>query len=205
MTCGPKDSGPKDSGQTLIELVIALATMSVAMTIFTTGVLTTYRVINATEARASAQTQVNLSVLRLDSEVRYAEGISDPGVVAANPQVEYLIAHSGTSVCVELRLNVAASLLQRRQWVQPGTPSVNDWRTVAFGVAAASTSASAAPFALLAPDATFPVQRLRVRLTATAGAGRSSTAKQVDVTLAALNTTSRTASSSVCAEGRSVL
>jgi prepilin-type N-terminal cleavage/methylation domain-containing protein len=191
--------GRRDSGITLIEVVVSMTIMSVAMAIFTGGILQMYRVFNRSEATANAQSQINNAFLRLDKEIRYAAGISTPGAVGSDRYVEFLTTYTGTPVCTELRLRVAAKQLQRRTWVQGSSPLVpSAW------VPLASEVSSTQPFTFTAADATFNFQRLQLELTATSGSGGTATPKQTDVTFTALNTSLTTTSATVCTEGRAV-
>jgi prepilin-type N-terminal cleavage/methylation domain-containing protein len=191
--------GRRDSGITLIEVVVSMTIMSVAMAIFTGGILQMYRAFNRSDATANAQSQINNAFLRLDKEIRYAAGISTPGSVGSDPYVEFLTTYTGTPVCTELRLRVAAKQLQRRTWVQGSSPLVpSAW------VPLASEVSSTQPFTFTAADATFNFQRLQLKLTATSGSGGTATPKQTDVTFTALNTSLTTSSATVCTEGRAV-
>ncbi len=188
-----------DAGITLIEVVVAMTIMTIAMAVFTGGILQLHRAANRTEATANAQSQVNIAFLRLDKEIRYAAGISTPGTVGSDSYVEFLTTYTGTAVCTELRLQVAAKQLQRRTWVQGSSPlAPSPW------IPMASEVSSTLPFTLSVPDATFNFQRLRVRLLATSGAGGTATSKQTDVTFTALNTSLTTSSATVCTEGRAI-
>ncbi|MBT8225096.1 MAG: prepilin-type N-terminal cleavage/methylation domain-containing protein, partial [Dactylosporangium sp.] len=188
----------QDGGLTLIEVVVAMSIMSVAMTIFTTGVVQLYRLTNHAEALATAQTQLNLAVQRLDAEIRYASGISTPAAVGGDSYVEYLLTGSGTATCVEVRLLGTATRLQRRSWPQENPPPTGGWRTLAFDVT------DGQPFTFIPADTTFTTQRLRLTLTAHAGGAGTGLSRQTDVTFTAVNTSLATQSATVCTEGRAV-
>jgi Tfp pilus assembly protein PilV len=191
--------GATDAGITLVEVVVSMTILSVVMAMFTGGVLQMYRAANRTEAAATSQSQINIAFLRLDKEIRYAAGISTPGSVASDPYVEFLTTYTGTPVCTELRLRVAARQLQRRTWAQGSSPlTPSPW------IPLASDISSTQPFTLSAADATFNFQRLRLKLVATSGAGGTATSKQTDVTFTAMNTSLTTSSATVCTEGRSI-
>jgi len=188
----------EDGGTTLIEVVVSMSIMSVFMAMFTVGILQMSRAVNKNEATSTAQSQLNIAFMRLDKEIRYAAGVSAPGSVDANPYVEYLITNSGTPVCTQLRLQVAAGQLQRRAWVQGSSPL-----TPSAWIPLASDVSSAQPFTFSAADATYSFQRLQLRLVATSGSGGTATAKQTDVTFTAMNTSLSSSSATVCTEGRS--
>jgi hypothetical protein len=189
----------RDSGITLVEVVVSMSVMSIVLAMFTASVLQMFRSANQDEAISTAQSQVNIAFLRLDKEIRYAAGISTPGPVGADAYVEYLTTNTGNPVCTELRLHVATGQLQRRTWTQgpsPVTPSA--W------IPLASNVSSAQPFTFSAPDGTFNFQRLELKVAVSSGTGGTATSKQTDVTFTALNTSLSTSSATVCTEGRSI-
>ena len=183
----------------MIEIVTTLAIMSIAMSIFTTGILQIYRFVNKTESMSITQSQINLAVLRLDKELRYAAGISTPGLLGADWYVEYLTTNTGTATCTGLRLTVTTTQpqLQLRTWPQGTYPSpAPGWATMASEVN------STQPFTVIAPDQDVAYQRLRLTLTASAGTAPTATATQTDVTFTALDTSLGTSNTTVCSEGR---
>lgn len=189
-----------DAGVTMIDVVVAMTLLSIFMAMFTTGVVTMYRSANRNQAISAAQSQVGTVYLRLDKEIRYAAGISEPGPVGADSYVEYLTVFTGTPVCTQLRLDVDSGQLQRRSWRQGSTPLMpGAWIPLAAEVS------SAQPFTRWPADATYNFQRLQLQLDARSGAGPAATSRHSDVTFTALNTTLDTASNTVCTEGRAVL
>lgn len=189
----------RDSGITLIEVLVSLTLMSIVMALSTTGMLEIYRGTHRTEAAGVAQTQLNVTFIRLDKEIRYAAGISTPGTVGGNAYVEYLTANGAGSVCTELRLVVSTGTLQTRFWTQGTTPLVpSGWKPLAEGVTGAQ------PFTFVPADATFNFQRLRLNATVVTPAGRDTVTKQTLVEFTALNTSLATSSATVCTEGRVV-
>jgi type II secretory pathway pseudopilin PulG len=189
----------RDSGITLIEVVVSMSIMTIVGAIFTAGVLQMFRSANRSEAASTAQSQINNAFLRLDKEIRYAAGISTPGSVGSDSYVEFLTTNTGTPVCTELRLHVATKQLQRRTWIQGSSPL-----TPSTWIPLASLVSSTQPFTLSAADATFNFQRLQLKLAGTSGAGGTATSKQTDVTFTALNTSPTTSSATVCTEGRAI-
>jgi type II secretory pathway component PulJ len=181
----------------MIDVVVAMTLMSLFMAMFTGGIVQMYRSANETEAMSTAQAQLTTSFLRLDAEIRYAAGISAPGLVGADSYVEYLITNTGVAMCTELRLDVASGQLQRRSWARDATPPApSGWNPLASDVS------SPQPFTRSAADSTYNFQRLRLNLVASAGGGTTGAAKQTDVTFTALNTTLLTDSDTVCADQR---
>jgi type II secretory pathway pseudopilin PulG len=180
-----------DEGFTLIETMMVGVVMSIVMAVFTSMILTMYRVSNAGTDKANAQAQIAVAVSRLDREVRYAKGISKPYTVGGNPYVDFLAVQQGKSTCVQMR--VVAGTLAQRTWAYPvtGTFSPSVWSTLSTGVT------STTPFTYAGPDDYSPYQQLTVDLTA---AGQSGSDQNV-ATFTALNTT-RSSSNDYCAAGR---
>lgn len=188
-----------DDGFTLVEIVVATSIMAACMAMFTAGIIQIYRFVNKTETAADAQGQLAIAFQRLDKELRYASGISTPGLVGDNPYVEYLTTGTGTAVCSQLRLNVTTGVLQYRSWDQGSSPlAPSGWATLAAGVS------SAQPFTVTPAGSTFNFQRLTLSLVVSSGGGGTATTTQTEVTFTALNTSLATSSATVCTEGRSV-
>jgi type II secretory pathway pseudopilin PulG len=185
-----------DAGFSLIDMVVAMSVLSIVLAIFTGAVVRMFNAAAATEARADASAQITIAVMRLDKEIRYADGISQPGSAAGDPYVEYLTTGTGSPVCVELRVH--GGQLQRRSWAQGGSIPRNTWLPLATGVTATT------PFTRYPAGSTYTFQRLKLSVTATGGGGRTTAAKTTDVTFTALNTSLATTSDSTCTEGRSV-
>jgi type II secretory pathway pseudopilin PulG len=181
----------------MVELTVALVVMSLMMAMFTTSVVQMFRAANKTDNIATAQSQISIAFQRLDTEIRYAEGVSTP-TTSAPWYVEFVTAATGTAVCTQLWLDTTAGQLKRRTWTQGGSYS----RIV--GVPLASGITATQPFTVYSPDTTYNVQRLRIRLTSTSGAGASGSTQNVDVTFTAMNTSLSTSSATVCTEGRSI-
>jgi len=185
-----------DAGVTLLELMITMAIMAVVLMMFTGAMIQIYRSVNKNEAIAAARDGVNLTFARLDKEIRYAAGISTPGVTGTDQYVEYLITNTGTPMCAQLRLHAPSAQLQWRSWPQNGTPA--GWTVLASGVTATN------PFTRYPATGDFAFQRLRIDMTANTSSGATATKRQSDITFTALNTSPTTSSNSVCTEGRQV-
>ena len=205
-----------DAGVTLIEVVVAMSIMSILMVIVTGAVLQIYHSVNEVDSLAEAQTQINTAFIRLDREVRYARGVSDPALVGGDYYVEYLRSVNSVDTCVELRLRTTTDELQRREWTKNMSPLVpGGWTTLASHVTATT------PFTVTAADTTsltgFRAQRLTLAMTAVvgggspsnAGAGRAGANRETNVTFTALNATEPPGSTgatyaTTCTEARTV-
>lgn len=178
---------------------MSMTIMTVAVAIFTTGLLQVYRATNLTESVGTAQAQVTAAFQRLDREVPYAAGISVPGQIGADFYVEFLVTGTATPTCVELRLQASSGQLQRRSWAQGGSPlTPSAWLPMVSSVVVA------APFTRLPADVVHNFQRLTVRLGVSAASGGSGSTRQMNVTFVALNTSLTTSSDATCVAGRSV-
>jgi hypothetical protein len=156
-----------------------------------------YRSVNKNEAIAAARAEINITFGRLDKEIRYAAGISAPGVTGTDKYVEYLITNTGAPTCVQLRVHVSSAQLQRRSWLQSGgTPG--SWTSLASGITATN------PFTSYPATGDFAFQRLRIGMTTKHSSGATATKRQTDITFTALNTSPTTSSDNVCTEGRLV-
>ncbi|MEV6598289.1 prepilin-type N-terminal cleavage/methylation domain-containing protein [Actinoplanes sp. NPDC051346] len=193
-----------DAGFTLLELMVALAILSVAMAIFTTGTLQLFRGTSKIESASIAQSQLQVAFERLDREIRYASALSIPAVVNGDPYVEYRTENSGTAMCTELRLHAADQQLQRRTWVEGPAPiTPTPWIPLASGISAAAAGTD--PFTFVPTDDTYGWQRLTIDLSAASGGeGSSATSKASKVTITALNTSPNTSITDVCTAGRTV-
>jgi prepilin-type N-terminal cleavage/methylation domain-containing protein len=201
---------PDDEGYSLIEILMALVCMSILMTLVTSAIIQIYHSVNSVDAASAAQSQVDTTFARLDKDIRYARGISNPGVVNGDQYVEYLLNSDAVDTCVELRLNNTTNELQTRQWVKNQTPlAPTPWQTLAAGVTATT------PFTVTAAQSVLPTdvryQRLTVDVFATTGggpgqsasSGRAGSRRETNVTFAALNT-SPIDNSATCTEARGV-
>ena len=198
-----------DDGLTLIDVLTSMAIMTVVMALFTSGIVQMYRMVNGTDARSVAQTQVSVALLRLDRDVRYASGISRTGTtpgVSSSATVDYLVREtktvSGALTVVPncKRVRVQGTRLQQMVWplsmrdvTRLGT--TYRWTTLATGIT------SPAPFTYSAPTTEISYQRLTVTLRATSGTGPRAVSKNSTVTYTALNTTTKSKNDD-CALGR---
>lgn len=186
-----------DGGFSMVELTVGMVVMAVMMAMFMTSVVQMFQAANKTDNIASSQSQLSIAFQRLDTQIRYAEGLSTP-TTAAPWYAEFVTAATGTATCTQLWLDTSARQLKHRTWTQGGSYSRIAGVPIASGITATQ------PFTVYSPDTIYNVQRLRIRLTATSGAGASGSTQNVDVTFTAMNTSLSTSSATVCTEGRSI-
>lgn len=196
-----------DAGVTLIEVLVSMSVLAIVISMFTGGVVTMYRSVTLQESVTTARSHANIAFQRLDSDIRYAAGISVPGLTAAPgniPYVEYETTTRSGPRCTQLRL--FGGNLQLRTWPArtTATPAA-DWRQLAGSVTTATAAipgpppfGQAGPFALWNADDTRGYQRLRVSLAVTAGKDANRVDNQSAVTFTALNTSVDTNSAAIC-------
>lgn len=190
---------PSDAGLTLLELAVAMFVMAIFTAIVTTGMLALYSTTNATQSASEAQQNLAVTFSRLDRQVRYASGVSQPGLVGDDPYVEYVTTVSGESVCTQLRLHRDTRQLQQRTWTQTaGAIQPSAWRQLASEVSGQT------PFTFAGANAQYMYQRLSLSLRAEGGGTASRAARAFDGTFTALNTSLSTESDTVCSEGRPI-
>ncbi|MCW2502036.1 MAG: hypothetical protein JWO79_320 [Actinomycetia bacterium] len=188
-----------DTGLTLIEMVVAITVLSVAMILFTGGMIQIYTNLNKTESISGVQAQLNAAFLRLDKEIRYASALGAPDPELPDYYIRYLITNTGTPTCVELKLDGTAKKLLRRSWTHTtGTPAVTAWLPLASSVTGTS------PF--IVNDAMGPrlTPQLVLRVRAANGAASDATSRATELTFTALNATAGAADATLCSEGDAV-
>lgn len=133
-----------EAGMTLVELVVAMAILSIVLTVF----LTTFVVVQKAATKEDLQSQNNdntrLALENMDRLVRSGNVLYDPAAPSSNPNTAGCVAYqcflvytqaNGTtaqpSVCVEWR--VTSGGLETRSWV-PGQVPAATWRVIASGV-----------------------------------------------------------------------
>lgn len=205
-----EDRDLDDRGVSMIEVLVSMVVMSIVMTIFTSAIVTIYRVVNKTESVSTTQVQILTAFQRMDRELRYASAVSLPSVPGAGGDyyVEYLMTNTGDDVCVQLRLQTSTKRLERRSWPKsPPTATPSPWAVLVAPVKPLTSItppqlSPPPPFEFIPAGGPSNYQSLRVNLQVTAGAGATATTRETKVTFTALNTTIETQSTSVCGEGR---
>jgi prepilin-type N-terminal cleavage/methylation domain-containing protein len=195
-----------DRGVTLMEMVVTVTIMSIVMAIFTTGVLQVFRATNQVERISVAQSQLTIALTKLDREIRYSTGISEPTLyVDGHWYVEYQITFTGEDTCHQLRLNTATRKLEKRTWLRGPMLAPTAWIPLASEVSAPTPVGGATgnrdPFYQPSADS---FQRLRLWLFTGPGGSDRSTPAETQIVFTALNTNreSRGQSTDICVEGR---
>jgi prepilin-type N-terminal cleavage/methylation domain-containing protein len=203
-----------DAGYTLVELLVGMTILSIFLAILGTATFSMFRSVNLTQQSDYATSQLNQAYIRLEREVRFASGISNPGVDNFNqPSVEFADTTSGVQICTQIRL-APGGVLQQRTWTDDGSPPVfSTPTTLAIDVAADTPTAPASadpsvsgPFATLPVSANASNEQLEIAVNvrqASQTTGTNTRVRHLDATFTAANTDATTTSSSVCVAGRS--
>lgn len=160
------DRMSRDSGVTLMEMMVALGIISVLFSMLTAGFVSLYRSSDATQATARASSSVSIAFSQLDRSVRYASAISEPGLGSDGAWfVEWGATEDGSPGCTQLRFIASSGVLQMRNWQlndaghQTGLTS---WHTLAGDL---STPTPAAPPFARDQEAAQPHQQLSLSFT----------------------------------------
>jgi type II secretory pathway pseudopilin PulG len=179
-----------DAGFTLIDTMVAMTVMTIVMAVFTTSVLQMYRTANSVEARSITQSQISTAMQRLDRQIRYAKGISEPYTIGGIVYVDLLAVQQTKRQCIQLR--VGNGVLSQRTWTYLANPlDLTGWTAIAYGLTTAT------PFDYLPPTDVLGQQQLTVTL----GGGTGSGTDTNTVTFTALNS-DRTTGQDYCSAAR---
>lgn len=152
--------GP-EGGFTLVEMLVAMAIMSIVLLVFTTTFSSVQRAVSEQEVRSVNNDQIRLALENLDRLVRSGNVLTDPSLAdtdckAAGSQYQCLIAYSqanGTTAqparCIQWRLE--GESLQTRWWLpKPAVKAatVTSWREVATGILNLQTTPQTRTFQL---------------------------------------------------------
>jgi type II secretory pathway pseudopilin PulG len=164
---------------TLAEVLVSASLFVVVLSLVGAGMGQMVRSAGRAEALGVAQESLRLAWQRLQGDIRYATAIGVPVQVASDAS-NWHVVFATPSACVELRLDAAATNLDRRD-LTAGT----DWVTIGPGVTA---SAGVAPFTLV-PATASGHQGLDVNLTMTSGGSRDSSVRSRTMQFSAANST----------------
>jgi prepilin-type N-terminal cleavage/methylation domain-containing protein len=125
-----------DEGYSLTEIVAAMAVMSVVMVVVTTSLVRMFADVKRTEQISVAADQLDISLGRLDRELRYATHVSAPaiGLDGTRWYVEFAIpgkqlpnGTDGPPRCRQLQFDFKNNMLRLAMWDLPtltaGTPT----------------------------------------------------------------------------------
>jgi prepilin-type N-terminal cleavage/methylation domain-containing protein len=150
-----------EAGFTLVELIVAMAILSIVLLVFTTTFASIQRAVSDQQVRSLNNDNVRLALENLDRVVRSGNVLIDPSVAdtdckASGSANQCLLAYTqanGTTAqparCVQWR--VEGMTLQTRYWLPaPASKAatVTNWRDVADGILNLQTSPVTQTFSL---------------------------------------------------------
>lgn len=176
----------RDAGYTLIELLVAMGIFVVVLSVVMGGIMVMTVDLRKTSNQTDASDQVRNAVLRMDKQVRYADGIAPPKKSGSDWYVAFETTATGQNNCQGYRLLGATDQLQYRK-VDSNAGTDTGWRTIATNVVNDPTVAAQQPFILtVANGSTIMKQQLEVHLWASKGSKSTGTA-ETDVVFVARN------------------
>lgn len=196
----------RDTGTTLVELVVAMTVMVTFFSVFTTIIVKIFDSTKSQQARSLNLDSTRNIVEVLDRQVRYANAVNTPVDTGTSLDVLWQAGSlGGQQTCYHWR--VKAGLLQYRSWLVPATAAVavpTAWTTVGNGV---TPEASAPVFSITAPlDPANPApaqsaNRQQLRLDFLSAHGTPAVGQATRLAFTALNTRSAAAPASAVCQG----
>jgi hypothetical protein len=186
----------------MVELLMAMALMTVCGAIFVGSMVGLNRSTGKAQAATNTATQTNQAYLVLDELVRSASVITTPAKSTGTGDwyVELRDTAKGFETCVQLRLDIATKQLQKRSWPAASPSAVTAWKPIAddFTNGADAAGSPNQPFVLTALTPTAKNQRLTVNLVATSGNPPTITTSRSSFTLTAANSQLPVPTGSIC-------
>jgi prepilin-type N-terminal cleavage/methylation domain-containing protein len=190
-----------DAGFTLVELLVAMAILSIVLLVFTTTFSSIQRAVSDQQVRSVNNDNVRLALENLDRLVRSGNVLIDPAVTdtdckASGSSHQCLLAYTqanGTTAeparCIQWR--VEGTTLQTRYWLPaPASKAatVTTWRDVADGILNLQTSPVTQTFNL-DPDPLKQDRSVEILfLVGTSAEGLDGPIARVEASLTARNT-----------------
>jgi hypothetical protein len=168
--------------------------MTVVMAITTAGILQVFRAANDTEARSVTQSRIQVAMLRLDKQIRYAKMITTAALIGSVWYVEYLTHEVNPTTAVSTwtchALRLRGTDLELLTWNKDLIPDPSRFAVLIAGVTALDASDGPFPAPNPVTGTANDFQRLRLSLQATAGGAAARTKGSFDLTFTALNSSS---------------
>lgn len=190
----------RESGLTLVELVVAMSIFTIVLSIYFGALIsmshTTVRAQDGVDASDALRATFNT----LDHQVRYATSINWPVTGSSGAWYVELEAtnlpNGEKPMCYQWRLNPTTNVLSMRTWKEDGVSSVSAWHEVSRDVKTGNVAGgvAASPFVFTAAHDAVLRQSLNVHLVVD-GPGTSKLADQA-TTFIARNSTSNSPSNS---------
>jgi type II secretory pathway pseudopilin PulG len=207
-----RERAKKDAGDTLIETMIVMVIFTLILGIITSAIISMMRQVDKQSGLADTLGNSRKAIEVLDGQVRFANAITTPGLVASGDDyVEFrTIQNDQTQLCTQWRYHVATSALQYRTWRPPtsGAPTPTAWLTTALSVTAVAGTpvfsftpppGTALPSPSPGANIPLPHQSLYIDFVTSDGAPKQSSSSQVGIT--GINSTlGATTNNTVCQE-----
>jgi type II secretory pathway pseudopilin PulG len=185
-----------EAGFTLVELLIVMPFLLIVTTLMMVTLTTAYGAASQVQSTSNASSQVTLAFMTLDSEIRYAADINEPGADSSNPPnyyVEFESSWETNPTCTQLEYANSTGQLLQRSWTPPASAPTG-WQILASGM---QTSISSDPFSLADPQGS-PWQLSVGPIWAVSGTGSTKGKAESSFTVTALDTTENSVSQGVC-------
>ena len=127
---------PPEAGFTLVELLIVMPFLLIVTTLMMVTLSTAYGAASQVQSTSNASSQVTLAFMTLDSEIRYAADINEPGSDASSPPNYYVEFESNweqSPTCTQLEYANSAGKLLQRSWIPPAS-APSGWQILASGM-----------------------------------------------------------------------
>jgi prepilin-type N-terminal cleavage/methylation domain-containing protein len=199
--CTRRTRPSSEAGFTLVELIVAMAILSIVLLVFTTTFSSIQRAVSDQQVRSVNNDNIRLALENLDRLVRSGNVLIDPSVAdtdckASGSSHQCLLAYTqanGTAAqparCIQWR--VEGTTLQTREWLPaPASKAatVTSWRNVAEGVLNLQTSPVTQTFSL-DPDPLKQARAVEILfLVGTSTEGLDGPIARVEASLTARNT-----------------
>lgn len=190
-----------DQGTTLVELLVVMIIFTLVVGIVSTTVIVMYRQQVRQSAVGNNLDASRKLIQQLDRQVRYANAINTPGTgTDGNFYVEWRSGNTGQQqTCTQWRHVVGTNRVESRTWLPPlagtGAVTATAWSLQGLNIKAI---AGKPIFSISATSASNSHQVLSVQFTSSSG--KPSVSLNSQVTIAALNSTSSSAPTSLCNE-----
>lgn len=191
----------QDEGISLVELIVSTMIFAMILAIITTTIMTMMHDQQRENGIGANLDSSRKLIETLDRQVRYANAITTPGTgTDGGYYVEFRTGNANQQqTCTQLRYLPSTGVVAYRTWLPPlgGTGSVtaSSWITLAFNVSPPSGNTI---WSITPSASTSNRTALTANFVTSNGAPATSTSSQVTIT--ALNTSSSSASTTVCNE-----
>lgn len=197
-----KQVATRDEGFSLIELIVAMGIFIIFVSLFLGAVVGLAR--GTTRAQVSAEATGGVIILfqNIDRQVRYADGINNPGTSSGKTYVEFRTpaasAPSRVTTCTQWRYDPDKAIIESRTWDDTASSVAKPWSVKLTSVE--PDAAAGYPFAMV-PVGTAGSTKQQFVLTVRAGNSSAGAATNISSSFFAKNTHSGSPGNAVDAAG----